>query len=187
MTSAHGPARMDESELVRRIRAGEPDAWNDLVREYERLVHAIPMRMGLTQADAEEVFQNTWILLHAHIQQLRDAQRLRSWISTTARRESWRLQRKNRASLDVEELSLSDSQPGPTEAIEQLELRHTLRRALQALRQPCEALLTLLFFDKERPQYSEVASKLKLPVGSLGPTRARCLADLARYLEERGF
>lgn len=178
---------MDESELVRRISAGEPQAWDDLVRRYERLVYAIPTRMGLSQADVEEVFQNTWILLHAHIQQLRDAQRLRSWISTTARRESWRLQRKSRAAVDIDDMSLADPQGDPTAAIEQLELRDALRQGLEALRQPCGALLSLLFFGEERPQYSEIARELQMPVGSLGPTRARCLSDLARYLEDQGF
>ena len=142
--------------------------------------------MGLSQADVDEVFQNTWLLVHEHVQGLRDPSRLRSWISTTAMRESWRLRRRERpeGGLDLHDAPGDDDDPA--EALLDLELRAELQRGLETLRSPCRDLLRELFFTTKQ-SYEEIAHRLRMPVGSLGPTRARCLADLARYLEGRGL
>jgi RNA polymerase sigma factor (sigma-70 family) len=182
--------RSDE-ELVAAIREGHGDAWRELVLRYERLVMSVPLRLGLSREDAEEVFQATWRTLHEHLRSIRHPGRIALWVRTTARREAWRLCRERgpRASADVELDAIpvgGDDEPGdPLGELDRREVQAEVLAALDQLEPRCRDLLTRLFLDEPTPAYADLGAELGIPVGSIGPTRIRCLEKLARILGAR--
>jgi RNA polymerase sigma factor (sigma-70 family) len=119
-------------------------------------------------------------------------ERLHAWLVTTARRKTWRLlsreSRWQKPNADDEEgedewAALPDDAALPDEVLVQLEEQHRVRQALSALDERCRKLLTLLFYSSEPPPYAEVAARIGVKEGSIGPTRARCLQKLLRRLE----
>ncbi len=190
------PLRDDQeaARLLREVQAGAPGAWDALVGRYERLVLAVPRQLGLSGADMEEVFQATWLALFEQIQLIRQPGALGSWIITTAQRQCWRVQRRaqrrrEQGGLEGAE-SLSAGGPTPGELAESLERQALVRAAVDELRPRCRDLLVRLFLvsgeaGPEGSSYAEIARDLRMPVGSIGPTRSRCLEELARKLEGR--
>ncbi len=175
----------DDPTLVRRCLEGRPDAWDALVERYARLVRSVPRRHGLDDADADDVTQATFILLHRSLDRLRDAERLASWLLTTAHRETWRVGRRRRGMAERMLESVADvGAPDPAD-LARWEREQAVRQALAELGGRCEALLTRLFRDPS-PDYHGIARDLEMPVGSIGPTRARCFARLAPILRRLG-
>jgi RNA polymerase sigma factor (sigma-70 family) len=192
------PHRDDQeaARLLREVQAGAPGAWDALVGHYERLVLAVPRQMGLSDADAEEVFQATWLALFEQIALIRQPGALGSWIITTAQRQCWRVQRRaqrrrEQTGLESQAAELPAGGPAPAELAERLERQALVRDALAELRPRCRDLLVRLFLEagerggSEASSYAEIARELRMPVGSIGPTRGRCLQELARLLEGR--
>lgn len=192
------PARDDElsARLLREVQAGTPGAWEQLVARYERLVLAVPREMGLSEADAEEVFQATWIALFEQVALIRQPSALGSWIITTAQRQVWRVQRRalrRREHASLEEAANAPAPlPAPEEQAERLERERLVREALDELRPRCRELLNRLFLSPSPPgepgsraSYADIARDLGMPIGSIGPTRLRCLQELARILAGR--
>jgi RNA polymerase sigma factor (sigma-70 family) len=183
----------DNAALLRACRAGDQEAWEQLVRRYQRLIYTIPRRAGLGDDAAAEVFQRVWLTLFEHLHRIERPERLASWLATTARRESLRqlrLERAQSARSSGEELYdeaalLPDPALLPDELIERVERRQLVREALGDLDERCRTLLTLLFARDEPPAYAEIAAAIGVPEGSVGPTRARCLRKLQRALEDR--
>jgi RNA polymerase sigma factor (sigma-70 family) len=195
-TPAHGlkDLQNEDAEFVRRCIAGDAGAWAELVARYQRLVYAIVVRMGLDEHAAADVFQTVFERLVKHLPRLSDPSRLQAWIVTTARREGLRarvtgrrtesLTRPNDDGSDDLCIDVADDAAGAEERIEELQQLHLLRLALERLDTRCRDLLQLLFRDAdERVPYEDVAAQLSLPLGSIGPTRARCLAKLRRLVE----
>ena len=188
------PSRDDDltARLLRDVQARQPGAWDRLVERYERLVLAVPRDLGLSEADCDEVFQATWIALFEQIDLIRQPSSLGSWIITTAQRQCWRLRRRaqrqrEQAGLEGTE-ALPGADPDPSEQAQRLEREVLVREALDELRPRCRELLTRLFLaapagsTAEKDSYAAIARELGMPVGSIGPTRLRCLAELARIL-----
>ena len=175
----------DDPTLVRRCLEGRPEAWDALVDRYARLVRSVPRRHGLDEADADDVAQATFILLHRSLGRLRDAERLASWLLTTAHRETWRVGRRRHGTAEQLLESVADvGAPDPADVV-RWEREQAARQALAELGGRCEALLTRLFRDPS-PDYTGIARDLDMPVGSIGPTRARCFAKLAPILRRLG-
>lgn len=175
-----------DAELVQACRAGDARAWEQLVERYGRLVAAIPRRMGMSSDDVDDVFQDVFTLLLRHLDGLRDEQRLAAWLITTTRRECWRRLRREREHAELpEELAADD--PGLIEEIARGEREQAVRRAMLRLDARCRDLLTALFLDASQPDYSAIASRLRMAVGSIGPTRARCFRKLDGFLREMGI
>lgn len=181
----------DNESLLAACRAGDAAAWETLVRRYQRLIYTIARRAGLGEDMAGEVFQRVCVTLLEHLDRIDRPERLGAWLATTARRESWRQIRRERAtsSLDLSDddsnvVQLVDSAPLPDEVVELAERQHAVRLALGDIDERCRTLLTLLFYRPDPPPYAEVAAALGVPEGSVGPTRARCLRKLQRILEE---
>jgi RNA polymerase sigma factor (sigma-70 family) len=181
-----------DHDLVHRCLRGDRRAWDDLVRQYGRLVYSVPFRYGLDEADADEVFQNVWIKVLENLHALRDQSKLPAWLITTSSRESWRVinRRKSARSrvrqldgLDIEDEALGLS----LQEIERMEEQEAVRRAVGQLREQCRRLLHQLYYDRNGGTYEAVARNLGLPLGSIGPQRARCLAKLKRVLEDMGY
>jgi RNA polymerase sigma factor (sigma-70 family) len=153
-------------------------------------MYSIPLQAGLGSELADEVFQHVALKLLESLERIKDAQSLPKWISTCARRESWRLARAERRaaheSVD-EQLELEDEAlEAHDAALERLEREHALTLALEEIGEPCESLLRALYMEDPPPAYQELAERLGKPVGSLGPTRARCLKKLGGLYERLG-
>lgn len=187
------PAGGDDAELVARCRADSPGAWAEMVQRYQRLVYAIALRAGLDEAGAADVFQTVFSRLLQHLGRLAAPHRLRAWIVTTAKREALLQRRLARRTVplhlpghDGEDVLLhdpADEAPLAEQALAQLQQLDLLRHALQRLDERSRALVELLFRDDdERLSYDEVARRLGIPVGSIGPTRSRILARLRRFM-----
>lgn len=188
------PSRDDAltAQLLRDVQARVPGAWDRLVERYGRLVLAVPRDLGLSDADCDEVFQATWIALFEQIELIRQPSSLGSWIITTAQRQCWRLRRRTQRQREQPGLEraagLPDLRPEPSEQAERLERESLVREALDELRPRCRELLVRLFLTPtggevaEKDSYAAISRELGMPVGSIGPTRLRCLQELARIL-----
>lgn len=176
---------MDQSpvaSLVDRARDGDQDAWNGLVDRFLPLVWSVIRVNGLTGADAEDVNQTVWLRLVEHLDQIRDSNALPGWIQTTTRHECWRVSRIRARVVPVDPLEPYPQDPRPEpDAVEDdllLQERHrALREALAELPAGRRDLLILLLQDPPL-SYAEIGESLGLPVGSIGPTRGRALAQL---------
>ena len=188
MVSPERPPRTsdDVAPLVHACLNGDERAWHELVERYGRLVYSIPHRMGLSAADADDVFQNVFLLLYRNLGSLRDQGRVSSWLITAAYRESWRTARLTGRYVNKEIESASEAAP-PEAEVTRLEREQQVRQALRRLDERCRDLLTALFLDPGEPSYGEIATRLQMPLGSVGPTRARCFRKLEAALLNLGF
>lgn len=183
----------DTAALVARCQAGDAAAWRALVQRHQRLVYAIVRRGGLDEHAAADVFQTVFTRLVKALPTLAEPGRLSAWIVTTTKRELWlQVQRSRRQVSLTPAPDDEDAPPGhdpadpalpPDQALEHLQQVWRVREGLQALDERCRTLLTLTFGDDDdRPGYDEVSRRLGMPVGSIGPTRQRCLDKLRRLL-----
>jgi RNA polymerase sigma factor (sigma-70 family) len=165
--------------LVRRAAAGDQAAWGPLVERYQSLVWSIARSYRLTGDDASDVVQTTWLRLVEHLDRIREPDAVGSWLATTARNECLaHIRRRGRqgVSLDVVP-EVQDTGPSPGEGILVRERDAELWGALHHISDRCRQLLRILAADPP-PSYEEVGAALGMPVGSIGPTRARCLQKL---------
>ena len=179
-----------DGDLVRRCLQGEQGAWDALVDRYADLIHAIARRSGLDGALAEDVVQEVFLRLFRNLRRLRDGARVRGWIAMTARRESWRVARHTRSSREraeqAGEMRSQIAAPLPDEALASEERRHLVHRALGQLASKCRRLLEALFL-RESGDYQALSVELGMPVGSIGPTRKRCLQKMVGELAALNF
>ncbi len=183
----------DDALLVSRCLRGDATAWEALVQRYQRLVYAIVRRMGVDEHGAADVFQTVFSRLVQHLSRIHEPAHLQAWIVTTAKREAL-LQRER--SLRTVSMTLADDDDGaatpewevadgaqlPDEALDELQQLNQLRESMEKLDQRCRELLAMLFSEDDKVAYDEVAAKLGMSVGSIGPTRARCLTKLRQLL-----
>jgi len=175
---------LDDEGLIRRCVDGCRRAWDELIDRYGRLVYSIPKRYGLSAADADDVFQEVFTIVHRRLGSIKDPTRLSAWLITIAHRESCRIGRRAGRYVLLDGDLVDDDAP-PHEAAA-WERQHRVRQALRRLGGPCEQLLIELF-SSERPDYQSIARKLGMKVGSIGPTRARCFRKLEPLLAELGI
>jgi RNA polymerase sigma factor (sigma-70 family) len=172
------------TRLVHRAVAGDQAAWNGLIDRYSGLVWAIARGHRLGAADAADVFQSTWLRLVEHVTDLHDPERVGAWLATTARRECLRLLRSHGRQIPVgDELpEIVAEVPEFDAELLRAERDATLWQAFGRLRSQDQALLRMLVADPA-PSYHEIACALDMPIGSIGPTRGRCLERLQREHE----
>lgn len=182
------PSPPTDDELITRCRRGEAAAWEQLLQAYERLVFSIPLSYGLTPDEAADIAQLTFTALIQSLDSLAPGSRLAAWLGTVARRYTWRtIQQQRRQApeaADALEAASALADPGRAMPLERWELVEWLHTGLGRLGERCRALLIALYFVGDQPGYAEVAARLGLPVGSIGPTRARCLEQLRQALRE---
>jgi RNA polymerase sigma factor (sigma-70 family) len=165
--------------LLAACRTGDAAAWDTLVRRYERLVYTVAVRNGLDVDDAADVTQSTFVALLEACDQLRDADRLASWLMTVARRQSWRLRHQRERERPVESLpEVSDEPPYGWDQVADVQT------AFNRISEPCRSLLFALYFDPTEPAYATIARDLGRSIGGIGPLRGRCLQRMRRLLEE---
>jgi len=183
---------MDDSvTLVRAAAGGDQGAWNELVTRYVGLVWGIARSYRLDSADAADVVQTTWMRLVEQLPRIREPEHLGGWLATTARREALRVLRATGREAPTDNDVLDVIEPAgddatlPESRMLQSEREEALWAALEAAPEHCRQLLRVMSSDPA-PSYAEVAAALDMPVGSIGPTRMRCLRCLRRLLEAKG-
>ncbi len=177
-----------DTELWHAILAGEPAAWKELVVRYRSLVYATCTYLGLSQSEAGDAFQQTWLLLFQKRGQIRDPQRLSAWLVTTARREALRLKNRSDAvSLDSAAAEIPNLEPGPEQELLLIERQAVIETAIEQLDNPCRELVRAFFFAPADLSYEDIARQLGYSPNTLGAKRQRCLARLRRILEKLGF
>jgi RNA polymerase sigma factor (sigma-70 family) len=180
-----GSERSDQN-LVQACLDGDESAWKEIVTRYGRLVYSIPRRYGLAATDADDVFQNVFTIVFRRLATLRDQTRLAAWLITVTHREALRLSKHLPPFSELDETS-EDGHSPPLEQVQDWERQHLVHRALDQVGQPCRDLLTALFLDSGELTYEKVAQRLGIPVGAVGPTRARCFKKLEAILVALGF
>jgi RNA polymerase sigma factor (sigma-70 family) len=179
---------VEVGELVGLAASGDRTAWEELVGRYERLVWGVARGHRLADADAADVFQTTWLRLLEHLEDLRNPEALSGWLATTARNECLRVLRHQGRQIPTEDDRMpEETVPGTIdERLLAGERDAALWRAFATLSSRCQALLRMLAGDPP-PSYDDVSLALGMPVGSIGPTRGRCLVSLRRAIAQTGI
>ena len=165
-------------------------AWDALVDRFGALVWSVARAHRLSAVDAADVSQTTWLRLVERLGAIQQPERLGAWLATTARRECLAvIRRRSRQVLVDDESELVDAaldEPAPDGPLLRAEEHLALAAAFGRLAERCQRLLRLLMVDPP-PPYEDVAAALGMPMGSVGPTRARCLQRLKRELKTSGL
>ena len=182
----------DDSALLSRCLEGDSAGWELLVRRYQRLVFAIVTRMGLSHETAEDVFQTVFARLYQNLEKIQDPSRLQAWITTTAKREALLQRRKEQREPsftshakdgDAHPFEVEDSAVEAGDQLSVVQELDRVRQGIAQLDQRCRTLIELLFVEGgDGLSYDDIAKRLDIPIGSIGPTRARCLAKLRAAL-----
>ncbi len=172
-------ANDDLRDILKCVTAGDHDAFQIVVRRFERLLWSVCWSAGLSCDDAEDVAQVVWIRFLENATSIREPERLAGWLATTAHRQCLKhLQQRARTTPTdkVPELNIStDASDDLVKSHIHTEIRHALTRASER----CRLLLALLLHEPPL-EYAEISTTLNMPVGSIGPTRQRCLDRLRR-------
>ncbi|AHY45718.1 sigma70-ECF: RNA polymerase sigma factor, sigma-70 family [Rubrobacter radiotolerans] len=176
-----------DRELLIGCRRGDRRSWRRLLDRYERLVFSIPLSYGLSREDAADIAQLTFTIFLQSADGLREDSNLKGWLATVARRHTWRAMGKRSREMVRKDEDLAEHAAvllGEREdGFSLWEVSDWLRSGLERVSVPCRKLLFALYLDASQPSYAEVSEKLGVPVGSIGPTRARCLKKLRDVLE----
>lgn len=173
-----------DAQLIGGCIGNDPAAWDELVQRYSRLVYSVPLKYGLPAAAADDIFQQVFLTVYRRLESLRDANRFSGWLLRMAHRQTMRHRRNNLGDSGLD--FVPDGSELPGDLASKLEDQHIVRQALQLLSPRDRQLLNALFFD-DVASYAQVAERLQIPVGSIGPTRARCLRRLERALIQCGY
>lgn len=186
---------VDDRALVKACLGGDSQAWEALILRYQRLIYSIPTRAGFSPVDAADIFQSVCLKLFEKLTTLRKQEKISSWLMTTTTRECWRIVEKRRRETqpsiydqDYERdivSRLASEEPLADQRRIAFERQQIVREAVEGLSERCRSLIKLLFYSKEEPSYSDIARQTKVPLNSIGPTRARCLQKLKRILETK--
>jgi RNA polymerase sigma factor (sigma-70 family) len=174
-------SRQSDSELVDACIRGDSAAWAELVARFSPLVYSVPRRHRLPPEMCEDVFQEVFAILLRELPKIRDSRTLPKWLITVAARESLRIVRRG---APGQPHCIPEPAPLPPEELSRLEQHQLLRDSLQKLDAPCRSLLHELF-SVENPDYAAISTRLGMPIGSIGPTRGRCLKKLLAIVREK--
>jgi RNA polymerase sigma factor (sigma-70 family) len=173
------------ADLVAFARVGDRQAWDALVERYAPLIWSICRKYRLSRADADDVGQSVWLCLVNQLDQIREPSALAGWLATTTRRECGRVAREAHGphaavyAFDTENIPDRQARAAEQELLA-AERHAALREAFDHLPPACQRLFRVLIADPPVP-YAEVSATLGMPVGSIGPTRSRCLDRIRRY------
>ena len=175
-------------DLIQACKQHDSSAWQTLITRYERLLLSIPFRYGLTQTDAEDVAQGTFINLMESLGSFHVNSNIKAWLVTVAKRNSWRVMEKYdreqvNASEELNESALAlglvtIDEPNDWQTLE------WLHDGLQTLDERCRLLLIALYFEPVKLSYVEIAQRFKMAKNSVGAIRTRCLKRLRKNLGE---
>ncbi len=178
-------AEWSDARLIAACLAGDEQAWKTLIERYSRLIYTIPLRFGFTKGVADEIFQETCLVLLEKLDTLQDRERLHPWLVTVTRRACIHHMRRTGK---VETVALVETDK-PTEGtlegqVLRMEEERRVQEALEKLDPRCRTLIQELFFRDPPLTYEALAAELEMSLGSVGPTRARCLEKMRRKIVE---
>jgi RNA polymerase sigma factor (sigma-70 family) len=181
----------DLATLLRAASEGDQEAWNAITDRFTSLLWSVARSYRLGSDDAEDVVQNTWLRLLENLTRIDNPEALPGWLATTARREALGiLRRRGRTVLTRDEdLGVDLADPASTEldsALLEDERDVELWASFAKLPERCQQLLRVLMAC-DRPVYAEVSAAFDMPIGSIGPTRMRCLERLRKLVAESGY
>jgi RNA polymerase sigma factor (sigma-70 family) len=174
--------------LMRAAQDGSEEAFGELVGELTSTLWHVARATGLSRPDAEDVVQTTWLSLVSHLKTIHTPAALKSWLVTTTRREAWRVRAAELRQLPADQdwlTTIPDQAAGSEERLVMEQEMRDLGTAFLTLSTRCQELLRIVAFVT-RPDYDEVAAKLGMARGSVGPTRGRCLEKLRVALYPEG-
>lgn len=183
----------DEKTFIRLVEAcldGDQAAWSELVEIVSPVILATCSRMRLSQEESLDVFGQVCYLLLQNLDRVRSPERLLGYVATMTRREVLAMNRQRGHYVRLEKEDLETRSIEDPDIEQQLELeddKAILASAMLKLPEREYRLVRALFLDPEEPSYEEISRKLGIPVASIGPTRARVLAKLQRWLKQGGF
>ncbi|HEC11213.1 MAG TPA: sigma-70 family RNA polymerase sigma factor [Acidimicrobiales bacterium] len=181
MRQTTDPGALDDAALIDRCRNDDSSAWRELVARHQRYVWSIARSLGLDEAAAADATQATFAALVAQLDRIRQPERVRAWLGVVVRRETWRarerIRRDDRLDPDTE-----FADPSGDRELEIVDLVDALDQALDELSPACRELIRRLFLSDRPDDYHSVAADLGRPVGSIGPSRGRCLEKLRTVL-----
>ncbi len=183
MRSRPRGAQLDDVAVIEACLAGDEHAWAELVTRYSRLVHSVIRRHRLAGATADDVFQDVFTACVRQLPKIRRHTALPKWFITTTHRVCRKHYESARGGQATPPADLADVAEPPAELIEAWERQHLVGRALRSLGGRCRDLLTALYAEPSPVRYDELARRLEIPTGSIGPTRARCLKKLLAIIE----
>jgi len=182
--------RYEDKELVTLCLQGDSVAWEALITRFKRLIYTIPLRFGLSADDAADIFQVICLTMIDHLHKLKDEARLPMWLITTTTRQCIALRDKRAQETGLPEDEL-DEPADPAENLEEIRLQveeqQVLRQAIEFLPDRCRELIDRLYLDSQPSTYEELSEELSIPLGSIAPTKARCLDKLRTLLRKRGI
>jgi RNA polymerase sigma factor (sigma-70 family) len=177
-------ARM--ADLLDAARGGSDDALGQITAELSPMLWHVARAAGLSTDEAEDVVQTVWERLLSHLAGIRVPPALVSWLVVTTRHEAWRIRNAGRRQLPADQewlVAIPDHATGAEEQVVIDEQHRALWQAVSQLSGPCQELLRIVAFVP-RPDYQSVSAALGMPVGSIGPTRGRCLDKLRALLTD---
>lgn len=184
-----GSARWERAAILfADWRAGDARAMDELVRLMTPVLWHVVRAYGLERTLAEDVVQTTWLALVRSHDSIADAKAISGWLTVTARREAWRIAKQHRAAAATADEVLEPLLPheeSTEERVADADEAARLWAAVETLTDRCQRLLRVVAFD-DRPDYARIAADLDMPIGSIGPTRQRCLAKLRTALVDAG-
>ena len=174
-----GYTAMSETDIISRCLADDPRAWGELIDRYSGLVYAIARRSGLREDEADDIAQVVFATLARRLGSVRDIEALPKWVITTTQRECWR-----RLKQRQREETQTETTPAALDAdhVHVLQRQQLVRESMRELGGRCQKLLTLLYLANAGLTYQQIAERLDIAVGSIGPLRQRCLARLSRIV-----
>jgi RNA polymerase sigma factor (sigma-70 family) len=178
----------DLDGLLAAAARGDQAAWEEIVDRFAGLVWATARAHRLSRDDAADVAQTTWLRLVENLDRIQQPERLGAWLATTARRESLRKLRlgaRERPSDEPDMFETPADNPIDRDLL-QSERDGALWEAFSRLSERCKTLLRMLVAEQE-PSYEEISAALEMPVGSVGPTRMRCLDRLQQRVARVGL
>ncbi len=172
-------AEPELTALVRAAQAGDQHAWLALIRRFESMIAGIARGFRLSDSDADDAAQNTWLRLLVNLPSLHDPAALPGWLSTTTRRECLRVLQHNLRETVVDEVRRDGEEPSVEVVFAAAETRRIVRAAVATLPERQRDVIQAVLSDEQR-SYSEIAEALDIPRGSVGPTRKRSIERLRR-------
>lgn len=186
----HDVGEASAGAVLQRAAEGNEVAWRELVDRHSAVVWGAARAHSATAADAEDVYQATWLLLAENVRRIREPEALPGWLVTTAKREAVRLARaRNRESpvgVDQAPVDVPDPGDGPESRALRSVAASRLWHAFAQLPQRCQQLLRIVAVAPET-SYAQVSESLGVPRGSIGPKRRRCLTSLRERMASAGL
>ena len=170
-------AGSSDRDLIESCLRGEQTGWTQLLAKYERLIYSVARALCPDREDCSDVFQNVCLALYQNLERLRSDQIVSAWLITVTRRQAYMMIRAKKPYVQIEENELVAQAK-----VDLIAQEFEMELAVARLDERCQRLIRFLYFDYSEPGYAEIAADLGMLVGSIGPTRARCLDKLKKLV-----